>query len=74
VDGTLTPCMRLEVPGHLRFNHETDIKRAEAAFSEWLGPFSGHCMEAEELECRSLKTGGCATGCPQHSMDEWKSF
>lgn len=73
VDGSLRPCMRLNLPKHLNFNHETNLREATIAFVEWLSPFTGHCMEADDLNCRCLKTNACSIGCLEHSASEWHS-
>jgi hypothetical protein len=73
VDGSLRPCMRLTPPDNLSFNHETTLTDASVAFVNWLAPYSGHCLDAEDLNCRSLKTGGCGTGCIEHTFSEWHS-
>ncbi len=72
-DGSLTPCMRLDLPEHLTFNQDTSLKDATIAFVEWLAPFTGHCMESDDFNCRSLKTKACNTGCIEHARSEWHS-
>jgi hypothetical protein len=73
VDGSLRPCMRLTLPETMSFNYESAIAEVSSAFVKWLAPFSGHCMEADDLNCRSLKIGCCNTGCIEHAAKEWQS-
>ncbi len=73
VDGTLQPCMRLHSTEAHRFSHKSDINSAAEDFENWLTPYTGHCMDSEDLDCRSLKTRGCGTGCPEHTISEWLS-
>jgi hypothetical protein len=73
VDGSLRPCMRLKLPSHLTFNHQTDIPDVSRALANWLEPYVGHCLDSEDLNCRSLKTCACGAGCVEHSFAEWHS-
>jgi hypothetical protein len=73
VDGSLRPCMRLNLPNHLSFNHQTDIPDVSRTLASWLEPYTGHCLDSEALNCRSLKTSACGSGCIEHSFAEWHS-
>ena len=73
VDGSLRPCMRLNLPNNLSYNHETDIADVSKTLAHWWKPYIGHCMDSEDLNCRSLKTCACGTGCLEHTLAEWHS-
>lgn len=73
VDGTLQPCMRLELPKEIALPKAAKISQASALFDAWLMPYGGSCYETDNFDCRSLKVGSCQTGCIQHSIEEWQS-
>lgn len=73
INGNLQPCMRLSLPKNLSFNHLSDLQEVSKSFLEWLEPYSGHCLDAEDLNCRSHKVGCCSTGCIEHTVNEWQS-
>ena len=72
-DGNLQPCMRLSLPASLNFNYESDLREVSKSFLEWLEPYNGRCLDAEDLNCRSHKVGCCGTGCIEHTINEWQA-
>lgn len=70
-DGEVQPCVRLRLPEAMYPQAMADPDEVAVAAEQWLAPYAGLCYDSPGLNCRSLKVKSCATGCLQHSVEQW---